>query len=534
MELPPPGNRRVSISNPQETPQKFSISSGMVRHRPSMVSAGTSRLSTLRPQSLQPNPILQRRSLSPSDAPMMRRGSNVSSVRYADEEGQTRSATEKDKEDKEKSKSTGTRLLNMLRKTLKGSQSEEMIVAQETPNLIPFGEVVGCLAVHIKSCRQFSHRFIVQQHVNLFIRISINHVVKYTKLRNLKSINNERNLVLRFDEVKYFSVQVPRRQDDERNNIFLELMQDGGDTGKPALSLGSVESHLYEVIQKGCFTEALQMKHRNSAICRLEVEFMFSYGAFGYGFSHQLKPLQKIIEPSMFMKIAPPPDRTDPATNVITPQQVEYPAFLSPDLNVSIGAPETSTNVVRLTKLHEKPRERLEKMKTEYRHLDTWIEKAEYLRNLITPKNTAFHSVPSSSSSESLPTLCCTLPDPHPSLKGVDINGDKESLVIPVLKVLDQDLSDPALYESAESIPEETLLPPIHTLLIKEDEAPPRLHVPLGREDRSIAFAPGEALIHKRPSIVRIVSSPQEVKSRCLPINPESLRRRNLCFSPKE
>lgn len=112
--------------------------------------------------------------------------------------------------------------------------------------------------------------------------------------------------------------------------------------------------------------------------------------------------------------------------------------------------------------------------------------------------------------------------------------GDKESLVIPVLKVLDQDLSDPALYESAESIPEETLLPPIHTLLIKEDEAPPRLHVPLGREDRSIAFAPGEALIHKRPSIVRIVSSPQEVKSRCLPINPESLRRRNLCFSPKE
>ncbi|KAL6088836.1 hypothetical protein STEG23_000697 [Scotinomys teguina] len=418
----------------------------------------------------------------------------------------------------------------MLKKTLQGSNSEEMEVAQETPNLIPFGDVVGCLAVHIKSCRQFSHRFIVQQHVNMFIRVSINHVMKCTKLRNLKAVNNEKNLVLRFDEIKYFSVKVPRRQDDERNNIFLELMQDGGNTEKPSLSLGSAESHLYEVIQKGCFTEVLQMMHRHTIICRLEVEFMFSYGNFGYGFSHQLKPLQKIIEPSMFMKIAPPPERTDPVTNVITPQRVEYPAFLSPELNVSIGPAEASQpSAVRLEKLHEKPRERLKKMKEEYRNLNTWMEKAEYLRNLITPKaayneseeaslievseqnSSLLEEEPESTSHDIQHKIYDTI-----SVESVD-KSEKEGLVIPVLKVLDQDLSEPVLYKSSESIPGDTPLPPIHRLqIIDEDEVTRPQATPVwedkSQEERSVMLPSDKYSLSKLASVLRIASTLQEIK----------------------
>ncbi|XP_026644633.1 C2 calcium-dependent domain-containing protein 6 [Microtus ochrogaster] len=532
MELPPPGNRRVSISNPQETPHRLSTAHGVMPARSSMASSigspkphalpdahKSSIPSSVPGGSMLPSSIPQKSALFLPDATAhQRRGSTVSSVRYADEQAkQVASDKEKDKEkkgkSKGKSKNKGAGLLNMLRKTLQGSQSEEMVVTSETPNLVPFGDVVGCLAVHIKSCRQFSHRFIVQQHVNLFIRICINHVTKCTKLRNLKATNNEKNLVLRFDEVKYFSVQVPRRQDDERNNIFLELMQDGGSTERPALSLGGVEAHLYEIIQKGCFTEVLQMKHRNSSICRVEVEFMFSYGTFGYGFSHQLKPLQKIIEPSMFMKIAPPPERTDPVTNVITPQRVEYPAFLSPELNVSVGAAESShPNAVRLEKLQEKPRERLEKMKEEYKNLNTWMEKSEYLRNLITPK------VASKVSEE---------PSLNDLSEFVD-KGDKEGRGIPVVKLVDQDFSEHTLAESVESTPGDIPLPPIHTLqIIEEDETPrsstqaaPEWDVPY-EERKSVVFPPDHSLIPKRPSILRIASSLQEVKS-SLPVNPES------------
>nr|XP_020042352.1 amyotrophic lateral sclerosis 2 chromosomal region candidate gene 11 protein [Castor canadensis] len=279
----------------------------------------------------------------------------------------------------------------MLRQTLQESESEEVVVKQETPTLVPFGDVVcWLLAVHIKNCRQLIPKISSQHRNSLFFRISVNNIVKCTKTHSLKSTANEKNPVIKFNDVKYFSVQVPRRQEDERNKIFLELMQ-YDETGKFPTLIGSVEVHLYQIIQKGCFTEELQILHDNTFVCRVDVEFMFSYGNFGYGFSHQLKPLQKHIQPSMFMNIAPPPERTDPQTNVITPQPVEYPAFLSPDLNVTIGTRTdvkhpNQTPVVRLEKLQQQPRERLERMKKVYRNLNTWTEKADYLGSIINPK----------------------------------------------------------------------------------------------------------------------------------------------------
>ncbi|KAM9033036.1 cation channel sperm-associated targeting subunit tau isoform 2-T2 [Sarcophilus harrisii] len=268
---------------------------------------------------------------------------------------------------------TGRKLLNMLRKTLKGSESKDLDVAQDLPSLVPFGDVVGCLAVHIKKCRHFSPRINLQYYTNLFIRITINKIMKCTKAHSVNFKNNEKKPAVKFDEVKYFSVQVPRRQDDERNMIYLELMEFDDLEAYPVL-LGSFSLHLYEIIQ---------------VVCKVEVEFMFSYGNFGYGFSHQLKPLQKLIQPSMFMHIPPPVERTDPLTNVITPQPIEYPAFLSPDLNVTVGTQQKQTNAsspVRLEKLQQQPRDRLDRMKKEYRNLKTWEEKSKYLDQILRMK----------------------------------------------------------------------------------------------------------------------------------------------------
>ncbi|XP_049471140.1 cation channel sperm-associated targeting subunit tau isoform X5 [Panthera uncia] len=329
-------------------------------------------------------------------APMLPRSRHVN-VETMDKKGLASSPARNFQEPKtgylpkeENKEGTGYRLLNMLRKTLRGSESEELEVTPQVPTLVPFGDVVGCLAIHVKNCRHFTPKIGLQYYSNLFIRISINNIVKCTKMCSLLPQSDEKNTVIKFDDIKYFSIQIPRRQDDERNNIYLELMK-YDNTEKYPFLLGSVQVHLYDIIQKGCFIEEFQMLNRNIFICRVEVEFMFSYGNFGYGFSHQLKPLQKIVEPSMFMNIAPPPERTDPVTNVITPQPIEYPAFLSPDLNVTVGMPtampqSNQPSVVRLEKLQQQPRERLEKMKKEYRNLSTWIEKASYLERVLTPK----------------------------------------------------------------------------------------------------------------------------------------------------
>ncbi|XP_036176188.1 C2 calcium-dependent domain-containing protein 6 isoform X4 [Myotis myotis] len=244
----------------------------------------------------------------------------------------------------------------MQRKTFTGSESKETKVTPKPENLVPFGDVVGCLAIHVKNCSHFIPKTDVQHENSFFIRISINNIVKCTKLcsllpQNIPFIINERKTVMKFDEVKYFSVQVPRRQNDARNNIYLDLMQ--FDNKEKHILLGRVQVHLYEVIQ--------------------------------------LKPLQKIVEPPMFMNVPPPPERTDPVTNTIIPQSIEYPAFLSPDLKVTVGMPppEAQPNqppAVRLEKLQQQPRERLEKMKKEYRDLPTWREKASYLEGILNPK----------------------------------------------------------------------------------------------------------------------------------------------------
>lgn len=50
--------------------------------------------------------------------------------------------------------------------------------------------------------------------------------------------------------MKYFSIiQVPRHQDNEQNNIYLELMHNGNKE-KYLLLVGSVQVYLYEVIQE--------------------------------------------------------------------------------------------------------------------------------------------------------------------------------------------------------------------------------------------------------------------------------------------
>ncbi|XP_030436416.1 C2 calcium-dependent domain-containing protein 6 [Gopherus evgoodei] len=279
-------------------------------------------------------------------------------------------------------------LLKLLQKILKPSDKGTEQSA-DIHSLVPCGDVVGCLAVHVKVCKDFTSKFNIQKNTNLLLRITVNQVMKCTNLQTFKSKNSRKDIVIHFEDVKYFYVQVPRRQQDERNRIILELVGFQGPKDFPRL-LGSATVHLYEVIKKGHFIETCAMRIGNTVFCTAEVEFMFCYGSFGYGYSHQLKlseaDLRKTTKHSMFIRIPPPEDRTDPESNITTSQHVGYPAFLSPDLNVREETLERdipTTSGVSSDGLEMRPRNRLEKMKKEYRSLKTWPEKAEYLDQLI-------------------------------------------------------------------------------------------------------------------------------------------------------
>ncbi|KAJ7345461.1 hypothetical protein JRQ81_001411 [Phrynocephalus forsythii] len=268
-------------------------------------------------------------------------------------------------------------------------------VTAEIHNLIPCGDVAGLLAVNVKQCKDFTPKFVVKRDTYLLVRISIDKIMKCTNPQIYRAAvkNNKKMNAVNFGDMKYFSVKVPMQKSDPRNRITLELVGFEGPKDFPRL-FGNVSVHLYEVIQKQAFTEICAMRIRNMVFCTAEVEFIFCYGSLGYGYSHQLKlpgaDPAKAVAYSMFLRVPPPENRKDPARNVIKPQQMDYPAFLSPDLNVTVGKVELDTptdnseQYQSLQKaLKEPPRERLERMKQEYRSLKTWREKADYLDQLI-------------------------------------------------------------------------------------------------------------------------------------------------------
>lgn len=72
------------------------------------------------------------------------------------------------------------------------------------------GLILQCVTVQLQQNLLPKYVFSVglQHYSNLFIRVSINNVVKCTKKYSLLPPNNEEDTVIIFDEVKYFSVQV--------------------------------------------------------------------------------------------------------------------------------------------------------------------------------------------------------------------------------------------------------------------------------------------------------------------------------------
>nr|XP_019582365.1 PREDICTED: amyotrophic lateral sclerosis 2 chromosomal region candidate gene 11 protein isoform X1 [Rhinolophus sinicus] len=269
----------------------------------------------------------------------------------------------------------------------------------------------------------------------------------------------------------------------------------------------------------------------------VEVEFMFSYGNFGYGFSHQLKSLQKSIEPSMFLNVAPPPERTDPMTNVIIPQPIEYPAFLSPDLNVPVGMPTSASQsnqppLVRLTKLQQPPRERLVKMKKEYRDLSTWGEKATYLEGILNPK-LEYNQPKGSHTNEALESqfeekpeaiitsdISLTKEEAETIPSELLDNDDKKSLTLPTLNQSNQDNINVVAPKSDESIKQtDAPLFKIPSLMVTGENEIPSLEeckseAVTNRKMSNILFQPELKLKATYPSLLT-TDVPSSERSHC-------------------
>ncbi|XP_014343571.1 cation channel sperm-associated targeting subunit tau [Latimeria chalumnae] len=299
---------------------------------------------------------------------------------------------------------------NTLRKILRlgaDDDDEDSKPKSELPalplNLSPVGEPRGCLMIQVRRCRDFTKNVTVKREMNLMIRITIGDAVKCTTLQSFREqvSNKKPEFFVKFDEAKFFSVEVPRQHKDERAKIYVELVAFETEMQSPRL-LGKTVLHLFEVIQKLHSTELYSMAFKSQAICKVELKIVFLYGSLGYGYSHQLKEPQKDIhkntENCFFMRIPPPQNRTLLHFNVLTALPVDCPQFLSHKLDASIGSEgKQSDSALSLEepfamKMSEKvlqllqSSQRLQTLKGNYNEKQTMDERIEFLQSVIMKK----------------------------------------------------------------------------------------------------------------------------------------------------
>ncbi|XP_072338392.1 uncharacterized protein [Scyliorhinus torazame] len=194
--------------------------------------------------------------------------------------------------------------------------AEESATDASQVHLSAVDEPVGCVAFHIKHCKDFSNTLVLKKRMQLTIRVSVGNIMKSTTPHHIRELlkMKKSKILIPFEEVKYFCVQVPRGMNDDRNKISIELL------GLERLSesqrlLGRTYLHLFDIVRQVSVTDTYELGIKNLHVCNLDMSIDFAYGYFGYGFSNQLKQpeneKQKIQEKSLFLRIPPLENRKD-------------------------------------------------------------------------------------------------------------------------------------------------------------------------------------------------------------------------------
>ncbi|XP_043550413.1 uncharacterized protein LOC122551910 [Chiloscyllium plagiosum] len=283
-------------------------------------------------------------------------------------------------------------------------EGEVDAAALSQAHLIAVDDPVGCVVFHIRHCKDFSNTLVLKKRMLLVIRITVGEVMKCTMPHHLRELlkMKKSKMVIPFEEVKYFCVQIPRGKNDVRNKVIVELLGIERMSDSQKL-LGRTNLQLIDIVQQVSVSDMYELGIKNLHVCNLDMSIDFSYGYFGYGYSNQLKRFdkekQKIQETSLFLRIPPLESRKDQVYNVITYQPMPFPAFLPDDLHVSLSRErdrdretmskepsEYLTKVPRKVLQHMKSRKRLDRLRQELNEKQTQEQRMEFLEHLILRK----------------------------------------------------------------------------------------------------------------------------------------------------
>ena len=170
---------------------------------------------------------------------------------------------------------------------------------------------VGVLSVHIKRASKISidkDKESLGDWKSLLLRIIVDDVSKESKIATIDYNTNE----CKFDDLKHFLVKTYQIKEDIKNELKLELYSFGKiDENKYLYRLAYRYINIIDLVRVMNVCESFEMTDNKRLVAMLDLEFCFSFGRLGYGYSNQIEvdklaDTKERISFSNFLRVEPP------------------------------------------------------------------------------------------------------------------------------------------------------------------------------------------------------------------------------------
>lgn len=258
----------------------------------------------------------------------------------------------------------------------------------------------GVLAIHFKRCVKVKldvdTHFNTKSDISTYIRYDIGH---QHKCSHIKHCDLKKNFLL-FDDIKHFLCEVNNYRHCPTNTIVIELV--AFEDKEHHIRIAKMEIHLFEILKRLYTSETYPLYHGKKVVAEAEIEFVFAYGCFGYGYSNQLvnrkhTPNEQIAH-SLFFRQEPLDERKlENVPDVASCLPIGHPPFIpfterceigttARDFDFDVDVHELCRKIDDPILLVKKIRKRMWKLQGQYEELRTRKERLHYLEKIITPK----------------------------------------------------------------------------------------------------------------------------------------------------
>ncbi|XP_072021153.1 cation channel sperm-associated targeting subunit tau-like [Amphiura filiformis] len=250
----------------------------------------------------------------------------------------------------------------------------------------------GVLSMHIKQVKKLDASHVTTPDPEVYVRIRVGKLIKCTQTTTM-----DRGCTL-VDDIRHFSINVSRKREDPSNEIRIDLILVEGPHAHRII--GHKDMHIYDIIKNLYIAGTYELQYRQHTIGEIELEGCFTYGIFGFGYSHQLENRQKklsdILGHSLLLRVEPSENRRQANSDVMAPMPVGHPEFINFAEKVQIGRTSrelgkssSALDVFAGMEKHEPVilartmRKRLNRIETDFAQQKSRLQRKRFLEKLI-------------------------------------------------------------------------------------------------------------------------------------------------------